>query len=125
MARPKKDIEPWQVYKLARIGCTDVEIGVILGCSQDTLTRRFAEFLRKGREKMHMSLRRMQYRAAQQGNVTMMIWLGKQYLKQSDKIDVDYRIIEAEIESELARLVAGETEGISSTPTVDPNTRIN
>ena len=30
------------------------------------------------------SLRRMQFKAAEQGNATMQIWLGKQYLDQKD-----------------------------------------
>jgi hypothetical protein len=124
MARPLKDIEPWQVYKLARIGCTDAEIGTILGCSEDTLTNRFSEHLRKGREKMRMSLRRMQYKAAQTGNITMLIWLGKQYLKQSDKIDIDHRI-DVEIERELARLGIAEETGTIATPPGDPNTTIH
>lgn len=118
MARPFKDIKPWQVYKLARIGCTDVEIATILDCHQDTLTNRFSEFLRKGREKMRMSLRRMQYKAASEGNVTMLIWLGKQYLKQHDKIEVDHRIAD-DIASELARLGLAETAGVSASAAGD------
>ena len=34
------------------------------------------------------SLRRMQYGAANKGNVTMQIWLGKQYLGQNDKQEI-------------------------------------
>ena len=36
-----------------------------------------------------MSVRRMQYRSAEEGNATMLIWLGKQYLDQKDKQEVD------------------------------------
>ncbi len=32
-----------------------------------------------------ISLRRMQFKKAQVGNVPMLIWLGKQYLGQSEK----------------------------------------
>jgi len=96
MARPLKDIEPWQVYKCARIGCTNVEIAVILGCSEDTLTRRFADVLRKGRQKMNMSLRRMQYRAACAGDRTILIWLGKQYLGQRDKQEIEVTVSPAQ-----------------------------
>jgi hypothetical protein len=32
-----------------------------------------------------MSLRRLQAKKAAEGNVTMLIWLGKQYLGQSDR----------------------------------------
>ncbi len=35
-----------------------------------------------------MSLRRLQWKAAKENNVTMLIWLGKQYLGQTDKQEV-------------------------------------
>ena len=34
-----------------------------------------------------MSLRRQQFKSAEAGNVTMQIWLGKQYLGQTDKVE--------------------------------------
>lgn len=97
MARPLKDIEPWRVYKLARIGCTNEEIAVILDCHKDTLTNRFSDALRKGRERMKMSLRRMQYKAACAGDRTILIWMGKQYLGQRDKQDVTTTIVVDEL----------------------------
>lgn len=39
-----------------------------------------------------MSLRRMQYRAACAGDRTILIWLGKQYLGQRDKQDLDVHV---------------------------------
>ena len=36
------------------------------------------------------SLRRMQYVAAKKGNATMQIWLGKQYLGQKDKQEIEH-----------------------------------
>jgi hypothetical protein len=41
------------------------------------------------------SLRRLQYEAAKTGNVTMQIWLGKQWLGQKDRTETD---IHAEVE---------------------------
>jgi hypothetical protein len=35
------------------------------------------------------SLRRMQFKAAEDGNVTMLIWLGKQFLGQKDQRHID------------------------------------
>lgn len=87
MPNIKKDINPEQVHKLAAIGCTDKEIGEIVGCSHDTLTRRFRDELDAGRANGRASLRRKQWEIALGGNVTMLIWLGKQYLEQSDKIE--------------------------------------
>jgi len=34
-----------------------------------------------------MSIRRLQFEKAKEGNTTMLIWLGKQYLGQTDKAD--------------------------------------
>lgn len=42
-----------------------------------------------GLENGRASLRRMQFKNAQKGNVTMQIWLGKQYLGQKDKQEVE------------------------------------
>jgi len=85
MARPTKDIDPEQVRKLAAIGCTNVEIASVLGCSHDTIERRFLDEVNAGRQAGKMSIRRKQYETAMSGNVTMLIWLGKQMLDQSDK----------------------------------------
>jgi hypothetical protein len=87
MARPRKKIDPEIVEKLAAILCTMEEIGQIVGCSVDTLERRFADIIEKGRAHGNMSLRRKQYDLAMGGNVTMCIWLGKQRLGQREKID--------------------------------------
>ena len=85
MANRSLDINPDQVQKLAAIGCTDKEIGDIVGCSHDTLTRRFKEQLVTGRANGKASLRRKQWEIALGGNVSMLIWLGKQVLGQTDK----------------------------------------
>ena len=88
MARPKLNIDPKQVEGLAQIGCKNTEIAAFFGCTDDTITGRFSEELHKGRENLKLSLRRMQWQAAQNGSLVMMIWLGKQYLGQSDKTDL-------------------------------------
>jgi hypothetical protein len=87
MARPRKRIDPEIVERLAMIGCTTAEIASVCECSSDTLERRFAAILRKGREKGKSSLRLMQWKAAESGNVTMMIWLGKQLLGQRERLE--------------------------------------
>ena len=72
------------VFKLAQIGCKDTEIADWFGIDPNTLRYNFAVFLIKGRESLKHSLRRKQIDVAIQGNPTMLIWLGKQYLQQSD-----------------------------------------
>jgi hypothetical protein len=88
VARPKKEIDENLVLKLASIFCTTDEIAVACECSKDTLERRFAATLKKGRQNAKQSLRRLQFQSAVKGSVPMQIWLGKQYLDQKDKTDI-------------------------------------
>lgn len=89
MARPKKIIDDNLVLKLASIGCTMNEISAVVEASVDTLERRFAETIKKGRDMGRSTLRRYQWQNAEKGNVTMQIWLGKQMLGQTDKVVID------------------------------------
>ena len=86
MARPKKyNLDTKQIAQLASFGCTNVEIASFFGCSPDLLEKSYSEFITKGREKGIIRLRQLQWKVAEQGNVSMLIWLGKQVLGQSDK----------------------------------------
>lgn len=94
MARPAKDIDPEQVFKLASTGSKVTEIADFFGVSRDVIHDRFATELAKGKSELKASLRQAQIMAAKQGNSTMLVWLGKQYLGQSDTTIDDY-ILEA------------------------------
>ena len=86
MARPKKyNIDTEQVEKLASFGCTNIEIASVFGCDESLIRKSYSEFLIKGREKGKVRLRQLQWKAAEAGSHTMLIWLGKQILNQSDK----------------------------------------
>jgi hypothetical protein len=119
MGRPLLEIDEEQVFKLAGIGCTQEEISLIVGCSVDTLDRRFADTIKKGFSEMKMSLRRTQLRLAEEGNAALAIWLGKHYLHQREpKLEIDVNTIDAAIEQQLAGLASrsetktsGEAEG--------------
>jgi hypothetical protein len=82
--RPAIPINPKVAAAMAFAGATNVEIAEFLECSVDVVERRFAGVLRKKRSPMRMRLRRAQFRLAMEGNVTMLIWLQKQLLGQSD-----------------------------------------
>lgn len=88
--RPKFKIDYEEVKKLASIMCTQEEISSFLGCSVDTLQRdsKFCGIYKNGIDNGKMSLRRVQYAKAKSGNVTMLIWLGKQYLNQRDRQEI-------------------------------------
>lgn len=85
MARPKLDIDANQVLRLAEIGTPNVDIAYVMGCSPDTIENRFRAELDKGRANGRTRLRQRQMELALEGNVPMLIWLGKQMLGQTDK----------------------------------------
>lgn len=82
--RSKRIVNPDDVYKLAGIGSTDREIANWFDINEDTLRYNFADSLLKGREDLRRSLRHAQLKLALSGNATMLIWLGKNLLNQSD-----------------------------------------
>ncbi len=90
MGRPRLEFDLRQVEELGRIQSTLSEVGAVLGCGLSTVKDRlqndpdFAAAFEKGREAGKSSLRRLQWKAAASGNITMQIWLGKQYLGQRD-----------------------------------------
>jgi hypothetical protein len=86
--RPKLQIDGELVEKLAGIGCPNKEIASIVGCSVDTLDRHFADVITKGRENGKTRLRKKQIEVALAGNVTMLIFLGKNMLGQADKQEI-------------------------------------
>ena len=90
VGRPKiYNVDTEKLYKLAQIGCPVRECANILGCTEDLITNKYSDIYTKGRENLRERLRMRQIRAALKGNVVMLIWLGKQYLDQSDKKDVN------------------------------------
>lgn len=122
--RPKIEINWEDVRKLSLLQCTQNEIASFLGVSVDTLLRRkeFCELYKKGMEEGRMSLRRLQWKKAQDGNTTMLIWLGKQYLGQSDKQeltgkdgkslvpDIKFEVIDKEAKEATEHLINGEVK---------------
>lgn len=115
MARPQVEIDESVVEKLASIQCTMIEIAAVVGCSVDTLERRFADTIKTGRAKGRSSLRRLQWEAAQKGSNAMLIWLGKQLLGQSDKLvtmdktpEVESSIAERQARIDLIKKMARE-----------------
>ena len=95
MARPRIDIDMEQFKKLCAIQCTEEEIASWFKCSVDTIERwckrelkmSFAEAFKTWSADGKISLRRNQFKMAEH-NVSMAIFLGKQYLGQKDQQDV-------------------------------------
>lgn len=82
------------VRGLGNIQATGPECAAVLGVTEPTWIKFKQEFpeveaaLRDGQGSGRVSLRRRQFKAANDGNATMLIWLGKQYLGQADKQEV-------------------------------------
>ncbi len=92
--RPRAKIDLAQIKTLAQIQCTDYEIALVIGVSERTIERRkkadekFLLAYETGRAEGRTSLRKWQFEQAKAQNITMLIWLGKQYLGQTDKQDL-------------------------------------
>jgi hypothetical protein len=102
--RPRAEIDYKLLDSLCHINCTGEECASVLGIDYDTLNRclkrdkkgGFTEYYKKKSAAGRASLRRKQWQKALgtegitgkdsgKGDTTMLIWLGKQHLGQSDK----------------------------------------
>ena len=84
VGRDKKVVPPNDVLRLAQMGCKDSEIAEWFGVDENTLRYNFSVELLKGKLALNQSLRQAQIRLALSGNATMLIWLGKNILGQSE-----------------------------------------
>jgi hypothetical protein len=97
--RPRVEIDIEKLRNMARIQCTAEECASVFECSVDTIDRRlkeegydgFADFYKRYSGEGKTSLRRAQWKAAQDGNPTMLVWLGKQMLGQRDKQEIEHK----------------------------------
>ena len=97
MARPKKLLDQADFEKLCGLQCTKEEIQAWFDVSDKTLDRwvketygdesSFSEVFGQKRRIGKISLRRTQWQMAEK-NPTMALWLGKQYLGQTDKNEI-------------------------------------
>lgn len=97
MGRPRKEINQKDFERLCGIQCTKEEIAAWFDMDIQTLEARikeiygetFSQVFAKKRGKGKISLRRNQWRLSEK-NAAMAIFLGKQFLGQSDKIEQEH-----------------------------------
>ena len=89
LGRPKLDIDAEKVEMLSSFGCSTVEIAKLHNCDEQTIRTRFKPEIQRGRESMKIKLRQLQWKTAEQGSNAMLIFLGKQYLGQSDRNELE------------------------------------
>lgn len=86
----------WDMFnKLCSFPIKQDDISWIMDVSVDTLAREirakfdltFAEYMTKRQATLRMALLQKQYQVAMGGNVSMLIWLGKNWLGQRDKFE--------------------------------------
>lgn len=95
--RPRKKFNYEQFEKLCQIQCTKSEIAGFFDCSEDTIENRvreatgekFSAVYKRLSAPGKISLRRQQFKLAEKEHAQMLIWLGKQYLGQSEKVTQD------------------------------------
>ena len=87
MGRPKKELDEDVIAKLSQIGCTQEEIGSVVGISARTLQRRYADLVAENKNIGKASLRKKLWEKALKGNDKLLIWLSKQELNMRDKIE--------------------------------------
>lgn len=92
-------IDKDQFEQLCMLQCSREEVAIFFGVSKESITRwchntygcDFDTVFRQKRENGRISLRRAQWKKATTGKMdtTMLIWLGKQYLGQTDKVETE------------------------------------
>jgi hypothetical protein len=88
--RPPVEINLEIVERAASIGCTREEIAAMCGTTRQTLYNHMQTdpeiqaAIDRGMDRGKATLRRMQWKGAEDGNATVLIWLGKQMLGQRD-----------------------------------------
>ena len=86
--RPLAKISEADVEELTLEGCTNTDIADTFGVDEGTIRKRFSGLLRKTRARLRKNLRAKQIELAMNGDRTMLIWLGKQMLKQHDTTNI-------------------------------------
>ena len=112
--RPQIPIDQKQFEKLCGLQCTQEEITDFFSCSIDTLDRwcirtygqSFAKVFKEKRSGGKISLRRKQWLLADK-SPAMAIFLGKNYLGQTDNVVVENPAQTSAIE-QIAKLVLGD-----------------
>ncbi len=108
--RPRILIDPKIIANLAQIGCTQEEIGSVVGISARTLQRNYADIVWANREKGKASLRKKMWdKAIKKDSTVMQTWLSKNYLGMKD------RTVTENITEPLPLIIDGQAEDVNET----------
>ena len=108
--RPRKEIDQKEFEKLCELQCTHDEICAWFETTPKTLNSwckrtygknmTFSKVFEEKKGKGKIALRRYQFQQAKK-SATMAIWLGKQYLGQTDQMKLQTQAIPVVIENDL------------------------
>jgi len=84
IGRSKTVIPEEQVSELAKLHCTNQEMADFFDVPLQTFVDNFRDIITKGRLETKQRLRAAQLKLALNGDRTMLIWLGRNILSQSD-----------------------------------------
>jgi len=84
IGRNKTVIPEEQVMELSKLHCTNKEMADFFDVPQSTFTDNFRDIITKGRLETKQRLRAAQLKLALNGDRTLLIWLGKNILGQSE-----------------------------------------
>lgn len=96
--RPRAAIDWSEAAELCRMQCPGTEVAAYFGITTTTLYDRcqkdngvdFSTFSADNKSKGKSELRRAQWSLAMEGDKTMQIWLGKQYLEQAETNKIEH-----------------------------------
>lgn len=105
--RKRIEIDWVQFDKLCALQCTlheiagwfEVSISKIERAVKQEKGELYSEYYKKKSAPGKITLRRHQWQSAEKGNVTMQVWLGKQWLEQTDRVKQE---VDAKTESSIA-----------------------
>jgi hypothetical protein len=78
-------VDPDEVYRLSGMGCTMEEMADFFMIDRETLKYNFWPYIQRAKSELYLRIRNKQIEVALAGNPTMLIWLGKNMLGQSDQ----------------------------------------
>lgn len=100
--RPKEDITAENVEKLASLGCTYEDIADFFNVHPSFIIQYYKEPVLRGRSNLKMSLRMTLVNSALRGNVPALLFLSKNFLNMSDKMELEVTRPEDHKEAELS-----------------------
>ena len=119
--RPQAEIDWKKVERYLQAQCDGATISGLLGVAPMTLYRavkkkykvNFEAFARQKKAEGSEILRARQFDLAMSGNTSMLIWLGKQYLSQTDKQAIDHTTKGEKMASGIDVAILSEEEKIA------------